>query len=226
MTQGETPSLDVRRHQYNAVFKVHRYPTNYPGLQGKDLAPRGTIELYPGLQVDSDHDGMADVWEIAHFGSTTNAGTVTDSDGDGLADLDEYRRGTRPDLKDTDADGAPDGWEAANGLNPAYGIDGRIDSDRDGLLNAEEYVVDTGPWDPSSVLAITDTYASAAGIRVQWIGGNEAMQYLECREALGSSAGQWTVIYTNPPETPTTNALIHAGTTNRVLFYRVRAARE
>jgi hypothetical protein len=45
LTQGQTPGLDDRGHQYNAVFKVRRYPTNYPGLLGKDLTPQGAIEL-------------------------------------------------------------------------------------------------------------------------------------------------------------------------------------
>jgi len=45
LTQGETPGLDDRGHQYNAVFKVRRYATDYPGLLGKDLAPQGSIEL-------------------------------------------------------------------------------------------------------------------------------------------------------------------------------------
>ncbi|HNQ87981.1 MAG TPA: DUF1566 domain-containing protein [Verrucomicrobiota bacterium] len=45
LTQGETPGLDDRGHQYNAVFKVRRYPASYAGLLGKDLIPRGTIEL-------------------------------------------------------------------------------------------------------------------------------------------------------------------------------------
>jgi hypothetical protein len=45
LTQGQTPGLDDRGHQYNAVFKVRRYPTNHPGLLGKDLTPQGSVEL-------------------------------------------------------------------------------------------------------------------------------------------------------------------------------------
>src|SRR5947207_4887626 len=41
------------------------------------------------LQLDSDHDGMADAWEIANFGSITNRNGVHDFDGDGVSDLDE-----------------------------------------------------------------------------------------------------------------------------------------
>ncbi len=45
LTQGQTPGLDDRGHQYNAVFKVRRYPADYPGLLGKDLTSQGPVEL-------------------------------------------------------------------------------------------------------------------------------------------------------------------------------------
>jgi hypothetical protein len=40
MTQGEKPSRNI-------VFKVYRYPPDYPGFAGRDLTPGSTIELYP-----------------------------------------------------------------------------------------------------------------------------------------------------------------------------------
>jgi hypothetical protein len=45
LAQGELPGKDMRGHLWNAVFKVHRYAPNYPGLAGRDLAPKGVIEL-------------------------------------------------------------------------------------------------------------------------------------------------------------------------------------
>ena len=45
LAQGELPGKDVRGHLFNAVFKVHRYAPDYPGLQGRDLTPKGVIEL-------------------------------------------------------------------------------------------------------------------------------------------------------------------------------------
>jgi hypothetical protein len=45
LTQGQTPGLDDRGHQYNAVFKVRRYATSFPGLLGRTLTPQGTIEI-------------------------------------------------------------------------------------------------------------------------------------------------------------------------------------
>jgi len=44
LAQGEKPGLDHRGHSWNAVFKTHRYPVDYPGLAGKDLTPIGPIE--------------------------------------------------------------------------------------------------------------------------------------------------------------------------------------
>jgi len=45
LAQGEVPGKDVRGHLFNAVFKVHRYAPDYPGLRGRDLGPKGVIEL-------------------------------------------------------------------------------------------------------------------------------------------------------------------------------------
>lgn len=45
LLQGQTPGLDDRGHQYNAVFKVRRYAKSHPGLLGRDLTPQGNIEL-------------------------------------------------------------------------------------------------------------------------------------------------------------------------------------
>ena len=45
LAQGELPGKDVRGHLFNAIFKAHRYAPDFPGLVGRDLTPRGVIEL-------------------------------------------------------------------------------------------------------------------------------------------------------------------------------------
>jgi hypothetical protein len=45
LAQGELPGKDMRGHLWNAVFKIHRYAPDYPGLVGRDLTPKGVIEL-------------------------------------------------------------------------------------------------------------------------------------------------------------------------------------
>jgi formylglycine-generating enzyme required for sulfatase activity/phosphatidylethanolamine-binding protein (PEBP) family uncharacterized protein len=45
LAQGEVPGKDVRGHLFNAIFKVHRYQPDYLGLRGRDLTPKGVIEL-------------------------------------------------------------------------------------------------------------------------------------------------------------------------------------
>ncbi len=72
---------------------------------------------WKGIADDSDNDGMPDSWETTHFGNLTRDGTA-DTDNDGLTDLQEYQKGTNPNLADTDKDGLSDGFEDANGSDP------------------------------------------------------------------------------------------------------------
>ena len=49
LAQGSTVPTDPNRSDQfmNAVFRVTRYGSDFPGLLGKDLTPLGTIETYP-----------------------------------------------------------------------------------------------------------------------------------------------------------------------------------
>ncbi len=64
----------------------------------------GWPELDPGTPYeDTDHDGMADVWETAHFDNLERgsaADSSSDFDGDGYTDLEEFLNGTDPNVRD------------------------------------------------------------------------------------------------------------------------------
>jgi hypothetical protein len=45
LAQGETPGVDDRGHYLNAVFKVHRYPPDYPAFSGRKMEAGAPLEL-------------------------------------------------------------------------------------------------------------------------------------------------------------------------------------
>ena len=48
-------------------------------------------------------------------------------------------------VKDADADGLPDQWERAHGLNPEDAEDINADPDKDGLVNRDEFALGLDP---------------------------------------------------------------------------------
>ncbi len=64
---------------------------------------------------------------------------------------------------DADADGMPDAWETANGLNPNSAADAALDPDADGLTNLQEYTYSTNPhgFDSAGTVTITPDIANA-----------------------------------------------------------------
>lgn len=170
-------------------------------------------------------DGNADLAAAWDIGAYEYINPFADTDGDGLTDTNEIDTiGTSPIKADTDGDQMPDGWEVDNTLDPLVD-DADQDPDFDTMNNGGEYVADTDPHDPQSVLSLINVAAEYGGIRVDWKGGRDAWQILECRSDLTSTAEQWTAIFGVPPPTPMTNAIIDLGVTNRTLFYRIRAER-
>jgi hypothetical protein len=174
--------------------------------------------------VDPDLDNMDDYWETNYFGTITNRDGSADADTDDLRDLAEYENATCPTNRDTDADLMPDGWEVHYSLNPLVN-DALLDADTDRLDNVAEYAADTDPADPASFLGFLRIGPQAGGTRLDWHGGVQAWQFLECREYLADTNAPWTPILALPPPTPLTNAAIDLNATNRTLFYRLRAHR-
>ena len=147
-----------------------------------------------------------------------------DGDNDGMATVDMgcYEHLNR--AADSDGDTMPDGWEFDHGLNLVADDSGQ-DADNDTLNNGGEYAADTDPQDGNSVLSVIGIDQQLGGIRIDWKGGRQAWQFLECRSDLVSTTDQWTAIFAVPPPTPMTNAIIDLGATNKTLFYRIRAER-
>ena len=94
----------------------------------------GAVE--PMNPVDTDADGLPDVWERDWFGSL-DQGAAGDPDGDGQSNLDEYRSRTSPSdatsrLAMSDAKVRPDGvevsWEGHSGVSYRLEQSGVLDS--------------------------------------------------------------------------------------------------
>lgn len=184
---------------------------------------RASVTIVPSP--DSDGDGLTDAHE-AWLGTSP---TVADTDGDGLRDAAEYLTyRTDPLAWDTDGDMLPDGWEVRFHLNPlsTSGHDGAAGNpDNDNMDNLSEYIADTDPTRANSRFELTTIQPTYEGVRIDWMGGVHATQYLESRTMLGSTSSSWLVIFTNIPPTTIETNVVTAGPTNNSLFYRVRAIR-
>ncbi|MBI3890302.1 MAG: hypothetical protein HY303_02080 [Candidatus Wallbacteria bacterium] len=78
---------------------------------------RSTVTLR--LLLDSDGDGMSNIYERAHgFNPFDSGDRDGDPDLDGLTNYQESIRGTDPRNPDTDGDGVPDGVEVNRGTDP------------------------------------------------------------------------------------------------------------
>ncbi len=95
-------------------------------------------------------------------------------------------------LADSDADGAPDDWETANGFNPLNASDGALDADGDGLPNAEEFLAGTNPRDALNVLRIERIADSGGGLAalIQFHAVSNTTYTVESKELAGDEA--WT----------------------------------
>jgi len=90
----------------------HRMDLTFLDDQGVVRDSLTVLKLNPD-QIDSDNDGLPDVWEQFHFGNPTNAQPHIDIDEDGLDNLSEYIAGTNPD--------DPDSVFAFNSITPSGG---------------------------------------------------------------------------------------------------------
>jgi len=144
------------------------------------------------------------------LGASTNAGTIIATS------------------VDTIGDGIPNWWRAlyfggngstTNALSSASG-----DPTGGGMNNLDKYTADLDPTNRASLLQFLSISVVTSDVRLVWIGGTKAWQYLECSPELTSNS--WKAIFTNTPPTPVTNTVIDPGAVDEgSLFYRIRALR-
>ena len=122
---------------------------------------------------------------------------------------------------DQDADGMPDDWETAHGLNPGLS-NANADDDGDGRSNFDEYCADTHPGNSNSLLRINSVDLAGNALRLVWQGGSNAQQVLEC----SSNLLGWRGVLTNRPPTLVTNGITNLDLyrTNQ-LYFRLKTSR-
>ncbi len=98
----------------------HTFDIISEDLAGNITEVSFTIHIVDDIKlVDSDGDGMPDVWEEEHGFDKSNANDgAEDKDGDMLTNVEEFKNKTDPLSVDSDLDGYGDYEEITNGTNP------------------------------------------------------------------------------------------------------------
>jgi hypothetical protein len=111
-------------------------------------------------KIDTDQDGLSDIWERQYGFNINVSDSNTDTDQDGLTNIEEYRKGTDPTNKDTDNDGYDDKSEINAGTDPtdalSYPVDPNKDTDNDGIKDQDERICGLDPENSNDALEDND----------------------------------------------------------------------
>jgi hypothetical protein len=188
--------------------------------------------------LDTDHDGMPDWWEIRHRLNPLVADGGGDADLDGRSNLSEFLNGLDPNTDeratrflalsppfevdtggrflDIDADGLPNWWERIY-FDTSTGATRSGDPDGDGHRNYDEFLAGTDPRDPNSVLKLLDLRLGFGTAILRWSSERgRAYSLWTADKAQGSFATVATNIAATPPINSFTNPASSA-----IGFYRV-----
>lgn len=168
--------------------------------------------------VDSDHDGLADLWEMDYFHDLDEVASG-DPDNDGVSNIDEQTAGTNPTVgagnPDADGDGMTDTWEIQYFTNVSQTAEG--DFEGDGTNNLTEFRLGLDPTSGTS--RFVATAAAGATRSITWTSVVGATFKIERSTTL--QAGSWTVLEAAFPGTAGTATYTDATAPAGKVFYKV-----
>ena len=98
------------------------------------------------------------------------------------------RANSSVEVADTDADGMPDRWETAFGLDPNNSNDAGGDADGDGLTNLSEYLAGTDPGDAASALRLGAVSLANGKLSLVFAASQGRLIEIQSTPALGQAA--------------------------------------
>ena len=128
---GILPVLDLHRQDARAACRACLAAAVFLAASLPGLADMPQWYLDKGLStVDTDGDGIPDVWEKRTYSNPAVADSHLDRDGDGLTDLEEFWHRTDPRTFSTMGDLWSDSEKVAAGLNPLARVEPTVDREQ------------------------------------------------------------------------------------------------